>query len=161
MFRLIISETAYFPTGGDLVDPLAGTPAGVQLVANINHQDLMSERKAAYLAAQAPDAVARRRAEKKVARALATAPHRDKKSLYLKATKDASMLLNATSTNELLDMVISRDLGLPLRAIGGLVYTRLHKHYRTTPITPSDRVNLAKLAETHSGHWKKLLNQVC
>ena len=66
MFRLIIWETSAFGYGGELLEPLAGTPAAEQLQANIDYQNRKDEKRRAYAASQTPEAIAERRAKKKI-----------------------------------------------------------------------------------------------
>ena len=157
MFRLIVRETAYFPIGGDLIDPLAGTPAEAQLRADIDRQNLRSEKRKAYLATQTPEAIAQRRAEKRTAKALATAPHREAKLASQQAIRDAARILQSTPVDNILHLIVTKDFGVPLRAIGGLTYNRLKEHYETTPIGRDHIDALTKLAAVHSGYWMKLL----
>lgn len=160
MFRLIVSEAAFSPTGGDLLDLLEGTPAANQLQLNIGFENMKYEKRQAYLATQTPEAIARRRAEKKAAKELSTAPHRDRKLASQNAIRAALQELDATPAHGILELVISKDFGIPRKVIGGLVYKRLIKHFKAAPIQPNDLIVLAKLAELHAGHWKKLLGRV-
>ena len=48
MFRLIIQEIAFFHIGGELLEPLAGTPAAVHLQRNIDFINSKYEKRKAY-----------------------------------------------------------------------------------------------------------------
>ena len=52
MFRLIIWETSILGYGGELLEPLAGTPAADRLRANIDYQNQKAEKRRAYLEGQ-------------------------------------------------------------------------------------------------------------
>ncbi len=160
MFRLVISEVSFFGVGGELLDPLEGTPAGDQLRSNIDYQHRKYEERQAYLATQTPEAIAQRRAERRVAKLQSSAPHRERTSAFEAEIRAAGQELDATPVTGILNLVAQKDFGVPLRAVGGLVYQRLLEHYRAVPIQGNDLQTLSKLAECHSGHWRKLLMQV-
>jgi hypothetical protein len=160
LFRLVISEVSFFGVGGELLDPLAGTPAGDHLRANIDWQHRKYEERQAYLATQTPEAIAQRRAERRVAKLQSSAPHRERKSAFEAEIRAAGQKLDATPVTGILNLVAQKDFGVPLRAVGGLAYKRLLEHYKAVPIQGNDLQSLSELAECHSGHWRKLLMQV-
>jgi hypothetical protein len=160
LFRLVISEVSFFGVGGELLDPLAGTPAGDHLRANIDWQHCKYERQKAYLATQTPEAIAERRAERKAAKLQLSAPHRERKSASELGIRAAAQELDATPATGILGLVTRKNFGVPLRAVGGLVYQRLLEHYKAAPIRGDDLRTLSELAERHSGHWRKLLVRV-
>ena len=157
MFRLIISETAYFRIGGDLLGPLEGTPAGNQLNLDIECQNRRDEERSRYIDSQTPEAIAKRRTEIRAARKQATAPHRDRKLASQEMMREARILLASTPDKDVLALLGSKDLEAPMQAIGGLLYERLRKYYRGTPMDPVHRKILERLADLHLGHWKQLL----
>lgn len=160
MFRLIIWETSAFGYGGELLEALAGTPAAEQLQANIDYQNQKDERRRAYAASQTSEAIAERRAKKKIEAVLATAPHRGRKLAYQDAIRAVAEELAKTPTGDILAVLNSKRFDVPYLAIGGLVYKRLAEYYRTKSIAPSDLTFLSNLAAVHAGHWKKLLDRL-
>lgn len=160
MFRLIIWETSAFGYGGELLEPLAGTPAADQLQANIDYQNRKDEKRRAYAASQTLEAIAERRAKKKIDAVLATAPHRDKKLANQDAIRAVAEEMAKTPTGHILAVLASRQFDVPYAAIGGLVYKRLAEHYRVNRIAPNDLTFVSNLAAVHSGHWKKLLERL-
>jgi len=160
MFRLIISEISFFGIGGDLLEPLSGSPAARHLQHNIAYQNAKRAEREAYLAEQTPEAFAERRAAKKIAKVQATAPHRQKKLASQDKIKKVAAALDAMPTENLIDGIVSQDFGIPMTVIGGLVYKRLVAHYRANPISTTDIQAIMKIASGHSGHWQKLLDKV-
>lgn len=160
MFRLIIWETSAFGYGGELLEPLAGTPAAEQLQANIDYQNRKDDKRRAYAASQTPEAIAERRAKKKIDAVLATAPHRDRKLANQDAIRAVAEELAKTPTGQILTVLATREYDVPYAAIGGLVYKRLAEYYRAERIAPSDLTFLSNLAAGHAGHWKKLLDRL-
>jgi hypothetical protein len=160
MFRLIISEISFFGIGGELLEPLNGSPAAKHLQHNIAYQNAKRAEKEAYLAEQTPEAVAERRAAKKIAKEQATAPHREQKLASQGEIKKVAAALDAIPTENLIDGIVSQDFGIPMTVIGGLVYKRLATHYRANPISTTDIQAIMKIAHGHSGHWQKLLAKV-
>lgn len=159
MFRLVVLEIS-FGVGGELLESLQGTPAGDQLRSNIDYQHRRHEEQQAYLSSQTQEAIAERRAAKKAARMLSTAPHRERKSASRDAIRAAAQELNAIPAKRILELLAGKDFGAPLQAIGGLVYERLKGHYKVEPIQSDDLRILSRLADLHNGHWKKLLDRV-
>jgi hypothetical protein len=160
MFRLVISEIAFFGVGGELLAPLEGTPAGEQLRANIDYQHREYERRRAYLATQTPEAISERRAERKAAKLQSTAPHRERKAASENKIRSAAQQLNETPAACILGLVARRESDWPVHAVGVLVYKRLLEHYKATPIQGNELRTLSELAERHSGYWKKLFDRV-
>ena len=160
MFRLVSSEISFFGVGGELLVPLEGTPAGEQLRANIDYQHREYERRRAYLANQTPEAISERRAERKVAKLQATAPHRERKAASENGIRLTAQQLNETPAACILGLVALREFDWPVQAVGGLVYKRLLEHYKATPIQGNELRTLSELAERHSGYWKKLFDRV-
>lgn len=160
MFRLIIWETSAFGYGGELLEPLAGTQAAKQLQANIDYQNRNDEKRRAYAASQTPEAIAERRAKKKIDAVLATAPHRDRKLANQDIIRAVADELAKTPTSQILTVLATREYDVPHAAIGGLVYKRLAGYYRAQRIAPRDLTFLSKLAAVHAGHWKKLVDRL-
>ena len=140
--------------------PLEGTPAGEQLRANIDYQHREYERRKTYLATQTPEAIAERRLERKAAKNQSTAAHRERKSASENQLRAAAEELNATPVAHILELSVRKDFGVPLNAVGGLVYKRLIDYYKASPIKGEDLRALSQLAERHVGYWKKLLDRV-
>ena len=160
MFRLIIWETSAFGHGGEFLESLAGTPAAEQLQANIDYQNWKDEKRRAYAASQTPEAIAERRAKKKIDAVLATAPHQDRKLANQDAIRAVAEELDETPVGSILAVVASKEFAVSYSALGGLVYKRLAEHFRNQPIQVEDLNNLSQLAATHAGHWKKLLDRL-
>lgn len=160
MFLLIVQEVAFFPGGGDLLESLEGSLAGAQLRANIDYQNYRTKQRQAYLATQTPEAITKRRIKKKAARDEATAPHRSRKTSSHASIANAQKLLAAIPTDKILETVTKSDFGVPLRAIGGLLYKRLFDHFQLVEVTPIDKQLLFRLAKEHSGHWQKLVDHL-
>ena len=156
MFRLVVNELSIFGFGGELLDPLKETPAGAQLRADIDHREHLYEKRQVYLATQTPEAIERRRAERKAKREELTSGHRARKETSHSAIQKALQLLEFIPDNEILIAIDRADFDAPLPAIGGLVYKRLRSHYRTAPMQPKDQEILSNLANEHRGYWKKL-----
>ena len=157
MFRLIISETAYFGFGSDLLGPLAGTPVGNRLNLDIERQERREDNRHRHLDSQTPESIAKRRVEIRAERKEATAPHRDRKLTSQEMMREARILLDSTLDKDVLALLDGKDLGAPMQAIGGFLYERLRKYYRGTPMDPVHRKILERLADLHLGHWKQLL----
>jgi hypothetical protein len=160
MFRLIIQEISLFGVGGELLDPLEGTPAGDQLRSNIEYQKRKYDSRKAYLATQTPEAIARRRAQKKADKENATAPHRERKAASETEIRTIQAELNSMPVEHILQFVETRNFNVSLQVIGGLIYKRLRDYYKTTSIPRDDLGVLSLLADRHSGHWRKLFDQV-
>ena len=160
MFRLIISEISFFPTGGDLLADLEGSAAAKQLIANIDYQNQRFEERQAYLASQTPEAIAHCRMLRKAARLDSTAKHRDKKLANVNAMHAALDKLKLTPDNQVLEMIINTDLGVSKEALGGLVFGRLRKFYKLNTIEKLQLESLSILADDYSGHWAKLLREI-
>lgn len=142
---------------GELLDALDGTPAGERLRTYIEYRYNRHVRWKAYLVRESPEAIAERVARRKAAREIFTAPHRLRKSESQNSIRVAMQALKMTPDVSILAFVERNDLGVPLRAIGGLVYDRLLRHYLATPIHTEDLKILSQFAGLASGHWKKLL----
>ena len=160
MFRLIIWETSFLGYGGELLEPLAGTPAADRLRANIDYQNQKAEKRRAYAASQTPEAIADRRAKKQEEAVLLTAPHRERKIASQDAIRAVAKELDETPVGSILAVVASKEFAVSYSALGGLVYKRLAEHFRNQPILPEDLNNLSQLAAAHAGHWKKLLDRL-
>jgi hypothetical protein len=160
MLRLIIGETAMFPLAGDLKPILSGTAAGGVLDADIKARNQYYERERIREAFESPEATQQRRQARKAARLLATAPHRARKSESQKIIQAAAELLTSIPTEDILELVANDNLGVPARALGGLLYSRLAKHYATNSLGPREHSILSRFATDHAGHWKKLLEQL-
>lgn len=160
MFRTIVMEAAAFSSGKDLIVPLAGTPAGDQLHADIEYYESRLARQRAYLESQDPEAIKQRRAAKRAARQRATQPHRDRKSAMQETIREAATVLNSTPSAEIFSLLARHKFDAPAQAIGGLLYKRLASHFRQTPLLPEDIDVLKNLAAAHNGYWKKLLQRL-
>jgi hypothetical protein len=160
MFRLIIQEISLFGVGGELLDPLEGTPAGDQLLSNIEYQNSKNDSRNAYLATQTPEEIARRRAQKKADKENATAPHRERKATSETEIRAIQAELNLMPVEQILQFVEARNFNVSMQAIGGLIYKRLCDYYKTTSIQRVDLGVLSLLADRHAGHWRKLFDQV-
>ncbi len=160
MFRLIIKEISLFGFGGELLDPLEGTPAGDQLRSNIEYKNRKYDSRTAYLATQTPEAIAQRRAQKKADKENATAPHRERKAATEIEIRAVATELEKVSVEHLLRFVYRRKFNIRLEVVGGLIYKRLVNHYKKTAMQSGDFHILFRIAERHSGHWRKLLKMV-
>lgn len=160
VFHLVISEISFFGIGGELLDSLEGTPAGEQLRTNIACQNRQHEKRKAYLAANTQEVIAARQAQKRSERERSTAPHRERKAASEIVIRAAAQELAETPPALVLELVTRKNFGVHLKALGGLVYERLITHYRSIPIRDDDLHTLSLLAERHSGHWRKLLDQL-
>lgn len=160
MFSLIISEISFLGFGGELLDPLDGTPAGYQLKSNIDYQNRRAEERRAYEASQTPEFIAMYRLKKKNEAILATAPHRERKLASQEIIRSVSKQLEEISTGHILRVLGSKDFGISQQAIAGLLYKRLAAYYKREPIDNNDLNTLSLLAFNYSGHWKKLLDHI-
>ena len=160
MFRLIVSEISVFPTGGDLLADLDGSAAAKQLLVKIDFQNQRFVDRQAYLASQTPEAIAHSRLLRKAEQLDSTATHRDKKLATVGAMRAASDKLNLTPDHQILEVITSTDLGVSNEALGGLVFSRLRKFYKSNCIEKPQLDELSFLADTYSGHWAKLLNEI-
>lgn len=160
MFRLIIAETSAFGFGGELLEPLVGTPAADQLRANIDYQNRRDQERLEYAASQTPEAIAQRRLEKKAEGLLATAPHRERKAESQDVIRAVAREVDQIPAGSILAALSSKEFGVPLPAIGGLVYKRLVGYYRVEPILTKDLAFLSSLAQAHAGYWKKLFDRL-
>ena len=159
-FRLIILEISLFGSGGELLDDLNGTPAEELLRYNIDYQNSERERRNLLNASQTPEAIFEGRIQRKVERLKLTAPHRERKAATVSAVKNISSEIAEIPSDHLLSFIASRSFSVPLKVVGGLVYKRLCKYYKSIPIGNEDLVFLSYLAENHSGYWKKLLDNI-
>lgn len=160
LFRLIVSETAFLPIGGDLLPPLEGTPAGERLRFNIDWQNRKYEQRQAYLATQTPEAIAKRRADKKTAREQVTAPHRERKMAVQGHIQELIKVFEAIPADRLLKFINDERLEVPLHVVGGVVSHRLARHFAAVPVSAVELDILTRLAEDHQGYWRKLLDKV-
>ena len=160
MFRLIVSEISVFPNGGDLLSDLEGSAAAKQLLANIDFQNQRFVKRQAYLASQTPEAIAQSRYLKIAKRLDSTALQRDKKLANVDAIRAALDKLNLTPDHQVLEVITHTDLGVSKEALGGLAYSRLRKFYKFNSIEKPQLDALSFLADAHSGHWAKLLNEI-
>jgi len=159
LFRLIIWEISAFGYGGELKAPLADTPAAVQLQAFIDWRHRQDEKRHAYAASQTPEAIAESRAKRKADAIQATALHRERKAASQDAISAVTSTLAQTPTSKIIALVNATEFDVSYSAIGGIVYKRLVDYYRVEPILPADLETLTRLAATHGGHWKKLLDR--
>lgn len=160
MFRLIISEISFFGIGGELLEPLEGTPAAFRLQKLIDYQNAKRAERDAYRAEQTPEAIAKRKAQKKLARQVATSPHRDRKESTLDAVRNITTVLNSLPSERLLAEIYQQNFEISKAAIGGLIFKRISEYYRTHPISGTDLELLKNLSNSHSGYWKKLLQRL-
>jgi hypothetical protein len=159
-FRLVILETSLFGVGGELLDPLEGTPAGDQLQANIDYQRRDYERREADLASQTIEVINERRAQRKTDKERVTAPHRDRKAASENEILAIKSELQLVPVEHILQFVEGKKFDVPMQAVGGLIYKLLLDHYKKNPIQHDDLRVLSLLADRHSGYWRKLFNQV-
>jgi hypothetical protein len=159
LFRMIIWEISAFGYGGELMDPLADTPAAVHLRAFIDWRHRQDERRRAYADSQTPEAIAESRAKKKADAIQATASHRERKAASQDAIGAVARNLVETPTSKIIALVNATEFSVSYSAIGGIVYRRLVDYYRAEPILPADLDSLTRLAANHGGHWKKLLDR--
>jgi len=160
MFRLIVSEISVFPTGGELLADIDGSAAAKQLLAHIDFQNQRFVARQAYLASQTPEAISRGRLLRKAKRLDATALHRDKKLTTVDGMRAASDTVNLTPDHRILEVITGTDLGVSKEALGGLVFSRLRKFYKSNTIEKSQLDALSDLADTYLGHWAKLLSEI-
>lgn len=156
MFRLIIQEIAFFHIGGELLEPLAGTPAAVHLQRNIDFINSKHEKRKAYEAMQTPEAIALRRSEKKLLLEQLTQPHRDRKAAQDSFIKDMVAALRYVDEEKLLSHILQTCPKTHMRSIGGIAYKRLLSHYRKIKIEQTELENLKTLSEKYLGYWRKL-----
>lgn len=156
MFRLIIQEIAFFHIGGELLEPLAGTPAAAHLQRNIDFINRKYDKRKAYEATQTPEAIAFRRSQKKLLLEQLSQPHRDRKVVQDSAIKEISAALKDIEDGKLLSQILQSCPEPYIRSIGGITFKRLLSHYRKISITESELVSLKTLSEKYSGHWRKL-----
>lgn len=159
LFRLIIWEMSAFGYGGELMAPLGDTPAAVQLRAFIDWRHEQDDRRRAYAASLTPEAIAEDRAKRKADKIQATAPHRDRKAASQDAISAIARKLAETPASKIIEIVNATEFDVSYSAIGGMVYNRLAEYYKVESILPADLEALTRLAATHGGHWKKLLDR--
>lgn len=160
MFRLIIREIAFFNIGGELLEPLAGTPAAVHLQRNIDFINSKYDRRKAYEATQTPEAIASRRSEKKRLLEQLTQPHRDRKLVQDSALQVFTATLNQTSDDYLVKEIFLNCPESLMRSIGGLMFSRLLSHYKKVKMDSTELEKIKLLSEKYSGHWSKLLEKL-
>lgn len=160
IFRIIIMEISLWGFGGELLDDLSGTPAEEQLRYNIEYQNREIERRNVYNASKTPQAISERRIQRKTERLKSTEPHRERKAATVSSIKTIASEIAEIPSDHLLRTIASGNFSVPLKVVGGLVYKRLYKYYKSIPIGNEDLIFLSFLAENHSGYWKKLLDKV-
>lgn len=160
MFRLIIQEIAFFHIGGELLEPLTGTPAANHLQRNIDFINSKYEKRKAYEATQTPEALAARRTEKKLLSEQRTQPHRERKAAQDSLIKDTVEALNHVDEEKLLSQILQNCPETLLRSIGGIAYKRLLSHYRKIKIEQTEIENLKILSEKYIGYWRKLYSKL-
>lgn len=159
LFRLIIWEISAFGYGGELLAPLAETPAADELRAFIEWRHWQDDKRRAYAASQTPEAIAESRAKRKADAVQATAPHRERKAASQDAISAVASTLAQTPTSEIIALLNATKFDVSYSAIGGIVYKRLADYYRAEPILPDELELLARLAASHGGYWKKLFDR--
>lgn len=160
MFRLIIREIAFFNIGGELLEPLAGTPAAAHLQRNIDFINSKYDRRKAYEATQTPEAIASRRSEKKLLLEQLTQPHRDRKLVQDSAVKEIAAALKEIEDQKLLNRILQSCPETYMRSIGGVTFKRLLSHYKKVRIEERELESLKTLSDKYSGHWRKLYAEV-
>lgn len=164
VFRLIIRESSHLPLGGDLLVALEGTPAGEQLQKNIDYANNAFERwqrnQKIREIFESKEAVEARKIERKKSRAIATAPHRERKELNSKEIKKIISIFQLAETKDLLKIATNLNTQISMRTVGGLIYKYLLDHYKKTPISFDDQKIINELSDTHTGHWRKLAKKI-
>lgn len=160
LFCLTIEEISIFGVGGELLEPLKGTPAASELRSNIDFQNRIEEKRRAYAASQTPEAIASLREKKKAEAILQTAPHRERKLASLEIIRAAAQELEKLSPDKILTIIAENNFGISPQALGGLVYKRLAEHYKHETIHNNDLNTLSFLATNYAGYWKKLLERI-
>jgi len=156
MFRLIIQEISFFHIGGELLEPLAGTPAATHLQRNIDFINNKYEKRKAYEAMQTPESIALRRSKKKLFLEQRTQPHRERKVAQDLLIKDMIAALNYVDDEKLLNHILQTCAETHMRSIGGITYNRLLSHYKKIKIKQTELDDLRVLSEKYVGYWRKL-----
>jgi hypothetical protein len=160
MFRLIIQEISFFHIGGELLEPLAGTPAAAHLQRNIDFINNKYEKRKAYEAMQTPEAIALRRSKKKIYLEERTQPHRDRKAAQDLLIKDMVAALSYVDDEKLLNHILEICAETQMKSIGGITYNRLLSHYKKFGIKQTELDNLRTLSLKYIGYWRKLYTKM-
>lgn len=161
MFRLIIQEIAFFHIGGELLEPLAGTPAAAHLQRNIDFINRKYDKRKTYEATQTPEAIAFRRSQKKLLLEQLSQPHRDRKVVQDSAIKVFTESIMQTRDEDLLEEIFLRCPENLMRSMGGFMFSRLLSHYKKIKIDSAEVQKLKTLSDRYSGHWAKLNARLC
>jgi hypothetical protein len=135
---------------------LGSTPAARYLKRAIDHHAAGIERSRRYAERNSPEALETLRLAKKARQLSASQPHRDLKNAEKDIKRRVIEALSSVPKTSLIEVISRNDFGIPMRAIGAMVFDQVLEQIRSDGLSQDDKSKIRSLAIAHGGHWKKL-----